>query len=43
MCIYPGTSHCASWFIIAVLTVLGVLGLKTGILNEDKLPLELDP
>lgn len=36
----PGTPCCAGWFIMAVLTV--PLGLQTGILDEDKLPLELD-
>lgn len=37
----PGTPLCADWFITAVLTA--PLGLQTGILDEDKLPLELDP
>lgn len=39
----PGTPHCVDWFITTVLTVLGTLGLQTGILDEDRLPLELDP
>lgn len=38
----PGTPHCASWFITTVLTVLGALGLETGVLERTSC-LELDP